>query len=74
MQSKLMKTRFGLLYSLVAAMILLVGPSGSPAVAAGEGEAFIVLPGEAPRYGGERLCACAYAAITAAWFSMEYRW
>ena len=54
MQSKLLKTRFGLLYSLVAAMILLVVPSGSPPVAAEEGEAFIVLPGEAPRYGGQQ--------------------
>jgi mannose-6-phosphate isomerase-like protein (cupin superfamily) len=54
MQSKLMKTRFGLLYSLVAALILLVVPSGSPAVAAGEGEAFIVLPGEPTRYSGQQ--------------------
>ncbi len=51
MQAKLMKTRFGLLYLLVAAMILLVVPSG-PAVTAGEGEAFIFLPSEAPRYSG----------------------
>src|SRR5258705_4032306 len=46
MHAKLMKTRFGLLYSLVAAVAL---PSAQ--VSAGE-EAFIVLPGETPRYSG----------------------
>ena len=46
MQAKLM-----LLHSLVAAAVFLVSPSGSPAVAQG-GEAFLVSPGEAPRYGG----------------------
>jgi quercetin 2,3-dioxygenase len=39
-------------YLVAAAVVFLVLPSGSPAVAAGEGEAFVVLPGEAPRYGG----------------------
>jgi quercetin 2,3-dioxygenase len=47
MQAKLM-----LLYSLAAAVVFLVLPSGSPAVA--QGEAFIVLPGEAPRYSGQQ--------------------
>ena len=48
MHAKLMKTRFGLLYSLVAAVAL---PSAQ--VSAGE-EAFIVLPGETPRYSGQQ--------------------
>ena len=53
MQVRLMKTRCRL-YSL-AALILFVLPCGSaPAVAAGDGEAFIVLPGEPPRYGGQQ--------------------
>jgi quercetin 2,3-dioxygenase len=53
MQANLMKMGFGLLYSLFSAVVSLVLLSGSPAVA-GEGEAFIVLPGEAPRYGGQQ--------------------
>jgi quercetin dioxygenase-like cupin family protein len=53
MQAKLMKTRCRL-YSL-ATLILLVLPCGSaPAVAAGEGGGFIVLPGEAPQHGGQQ--------------------
>ena len=51
MQAKLLKTRFGILYSLVAAVVAL--PSTSSQVSAGEG-AFIVLPGEAPRYSGQQ--------------------
>src|SRR5215207_9986739 len=47
MQAKLM-----LLHSLAIAVAFLVLPSGSPAVA--QGEAFVVLPGEAPRYGGQQ--------------------
>ena len=43
MHAKLLKTRFGILYSLVAAVVAL--PSTSSQVSAGE-EAFIVLPGE----------------------------
>jgi quercetin dioxygenase-like cupin family protein len=54
MQANLIKMRFGLLYSLAAAVVFLVLASGSPAVAAEQGEAFIVLPGEAPRYGGQQ--------------------
>jgi quercetin dioxygenase-like cupin family protein len=54
MQANLMKMRFTLLYSLAAAVVFLVLPSGSPTVVAGEGEAFIFLPGEAPRYGGQQ--------------------
>src|SRR5215207_5634103 len=54
MRAKLMRKRFGLLYSLIAVMVLFALPSGSPAVAAGQGEAFIILPGEAPRYGGQQ--------------------
>ena len=55
MQVNLPRMRFYLLYSLVAAAILLAVPSGSsPAIAAGDGEAFIVLLGEAPRYGGQQ--------------------
>jgi mannose-6-phosphate isomerase-like protein (cupin superfamily) len=50
MHAKLMKTRFGLLYSLVAAVLAL--PSISVQVSAGEEGAFIVLPGEASRYSG----------------------
>jgi len=53
MQENLMKMGFGLLYSLTA-VVFLVLFSGSPAVAAGEGEAFIFLPGEAPHYGGQQ--------------------
>src|SRR5258708_7691432 len=45
MQANLMKMGFGLLYSLATAVVFLVLFSGSPAVAAGEGEAFIFLPG-----------------------------
>jgi quercetin 2,3-dioxygenase len=54
MQANLMKMGFGLLYSLATAVVFLVLLSGSPAVAAGEGEAFIFLPGEAPHYGGQQ--------------------
>jgi quercetin dioxygenase-like cupin family protein len=54
MQANLMKMRFTLLYSLAAAVVFLVLPSGSPTVVAGEGEAFIFLPGEAPSYGGQQ--------------------
>jgi quercetin dioxygenase-like cupin family protein len=54
MQANLMKVGFGLLYSLAATAAFLVLFSGSSAVAAGEGEAFIFLPGEAPRYGGQQ--------------------
>jgi len=50
MHAKLMKTRFGLLYSLVVVLAL---PSISAQVSAGE-EAFIVLPGEASRYSGQQ--------------------
>jgi hypothetical protein len=53
MHAKLMKTRFGLLYSLVAAVVVLAQPSISAQVSAGE-EAFIVLPGEASRYSGQQ--------------------
>ena len=49
MHAKLLNTRFGILYSLVAAVVAL--PSTSSQVSAGE-EAFIVLPGETPRYSG----------------------
>jgi hypothetical protein len=48
MHPKLLKTCFGILYSLVAAVVAL--PSTSSRVSAAE--AFIVLPGEASRYGG----------------------
>ena len=49
MRAKLLKTScFGILYSLVAAVVAL--PSSSSRVSAGE--AFIVLPGEASRYSG----------------------
>ena len=51
MHAKLLKTRFGILYSLVAAVLAL--PSTSIQVFAGEG-AFIVLPGEASRYSGQQ--------------------
>jgi mannose-6-phosphate isomerase-like protein (cupin superfamily) len=54
MQANLMKMGFGLLYSLATAVAFLVLFSGSPAVAAGEGEAFIVLPGEPTRYTGQK--------------------
>ena len=53
MHTKLMKIRFGLLYSLVAAVVVLALPSISAQVSAGE-EAFIVLPGEASRYSGQQ--------------------
>ena len=49
MHAKFLNTRFGILYSLVAAVVAL--PSTSSQVSAGE-EAFIVLPGETPRYSG----------------------
>ena len=45
-----MQAKRVILYSLTAAVAFLVLLSGSPAVA--QGEAFIVLPSEAPRYGG----------------------
>lgn len=49
------RTRFGLLYSLAVAAIFFAALAGSPpAIAAGEGEAFIVLPNEATRYGGQQ--------------------
>ena len=48
MHAKLLKTCFGILYSLVAAVVAL--PSTSSQVSAAE--AFIVLPGEASRYSG----------------------
>ena len=51
MHTKLMKTRSGLLYSLFAAAVVVALPSISRQVSAGEA-AFIVLPGEAPRYSG----------------------
>ena len=54
MQAKLMKTRFGLLCSFVAAAFLLIVPSGSSPAIAAEAEAFIVLPNEATRYGGQQ--------------------
>ena len=50
MNSKVMKTRFGLLY-LLAAAVLALSSSLSRSVFAAEG-AFIVLPGEASRYSG----------------------
>src|SRR4051812_40632779 len=53
MQAQLTRTGFGL--SLFAATIFLTVPVGSPpSIAAGEGEAFIVLPNEARRYGGQQ--------------------
>src|ERR1700733_12755075 len=48
MHAKLLKTWFGILFSLVAAVVAL--PSTSSQVSAAE--AFIVLPGEASRYSG----------------------
>ena len=54
MQANLMKMGFGLLGSLAAAVVFLVLLAGSPPVAAAEGKAFIFLPGEAPRYGGQQ--------------------
>ena len=51
MHAKLLKTRFGILCILVAAVVVL--PSTSSLVVAGE-EAFIVLPGEAPRFSGQQ--------------------
>src|SRR3954469_25973599 len=54
MQAKLMKTRFGLPCSFVAAAFLLIVPSGSSPAIAAEAEAFIVLPTEATRYGGQQ--------------------
>ena len=54
MHAKPTKTCFGLL-SLVAAAVVLALPFVSGQVSAGEGEeAFIVLPGEAPRYSGQQ--------------------
>ena len=53
MPTKSAMRRFGI-YSLAAAVAVLVLPCGSPAVAAGEGAPYIVLPGEAPRYGGQQ--------------------
>src|SRR6266851_1185194 len=54
MQANLMKMGFGLLYSLATAVVFLVLFSGSPAVAAGEGEAFIFLPGDTEASRAER--------------------
>src|SRR5215218_2156139 len=48
------RMRFGLLYSLVATAILLAAAGSPSASAAAEGEAFIVLPNEATRYGGQQ--------------------
>src|SRR4029453_18321454 len=45
--------RFGIC-SLAAAAAVLVLPCGSRAVAAGEAAPYMVLPGEAPRYGGQQ--------------------
>jgi len=53
MHTKVMKTRLGLVYLLVAAVVVLALPSISAQVSAGE-EAFIVLPGEASRYSGQQ--------------------
>jgi uncharacterized RmlC-like cupin family protein len=54
MQTEPMKTRVVFFNSLIAVVMFLGLPGMSPAVAAGEGEAFIVLPGEAPRYSGQQ--------------------
>src|SRR3989440_5258959 len=54
MQAKLMMKRFGLLCSFIAATFLLIVPSGSSPAIAAEAEAFIVLPNEATRYGGQQ--------------------
>lgn len=51
MRANLIKTRFGLLCSLLAAVVAL--PSTSRQVSADEA-GFIVLPGEAPRYSGQQ--------------------
>ncbi|WP_334262076.1 hypothetical protein [Bradyrhizobium sp. 6(2017)] len=48
MHAKLLKARFGLLYSLIATVVLPSAP-----VSAGD-EAFIVLPGEPTRYSGQQ--------------------
>ena len=53
MHTKVMKTRLGLLYLLVAAVVVLALSSFSRSVSAAEG-AFIVLPGEASRYSGQQ--------------------
>jgi len=52
MQAKPRTTRFRLVHFLAAAVILLALPSGSSVAA--EAEAFIVLPGQAPRYSGQQ--------------------
>src|SRR4051812_23457052 len=54
MQTKFMKTRIGLLCSFAAAAFLLIVPSGSSPTIAAEAEAFIVLPNQATRYGGQQ--------------------
>ena len=51
MHAKVLKTCFGILYSLVAVIVAL--PCTASQVSAGE-EAFIVLPGEATRYSGQQ--------------------
>src|SRR5215475_8296964 len=53
MDTKVMKTRLGLLYLLAAAVVVLALSSISSPVFAIEG-AFIVLPGEASRYRGQQ--------------------
>jgi len=55
MQVKPARTRLSLLHSLIAVLFLAVA-FGSPRAiaAAGDGEAFIVLPSEATRYGGQK--------------------
>jgi quercetin 2,3-dioxygenase len=54
MHAKIMKALFGLLLSLLAAVVIVLAlPSISPQVFAGE-EAFIILPGEASRYSGQQ--------------------
>ena len=54
MQAELIKTRVAFVFPLIAAVIFFGLPGFWPAVAAEKGEAFIVLPGEAPRYGGQQ--------------------
>ena len=53
MHGPLLKSRCGPVCLLVAVVAFLIVPYGYPAVA-GEGEAFVFLPGEAPRYGGQQ--------------------
>ncbi|MCC8952851.1 cupin domain-containing protein [Bradyrhizobium sp. Pear77] len=53
MHTKAMKTRLGLLYLLAAVVVVLALSSISRPVFAAE-RAFIVLPGEASRYGGQQ--------------------